>query len=142
MPAKRKKPVSDSLASEKREGDGIDPREEKKSEQNRTRRGKPNYAVLRLAKQIGDTLTVSIGKSKDPILSSFVVNAVEPSPSGTSFVVQVFSSNPELEYEPREIKAILKDEKPRLRADVANTVKRKKAPDFTFDVLPMHVQPK
>ena len=110
--------------------------------QNRTLRGKPNYAALRLGEQIHNTLVDALSQSPDSLLASFSVGAVEPSISGTTFIAQVYSIDPSLEYDIDEVKALLKASKPKLRSEVASAVSRKKAPDFRFEVLPPHVQPR
>ncbi len=134
---------SDNLpVGEWNEGDGVDPREEKKSRKIRGLHEKADYSVFRLAGQIKATLDLVIPQCGDPLLSSFAVGAVEPSPAGGIFVVQVFSVNPTADYDIRQVKAALTKMKTRLRAEVAKDVTRKKAPDFKFDVLPPGVQPK
>lgn len=132
----------DDVVSEHREGDGVDPKEEKVTQRARDARGKPDYAVLRLASQIRDALNIFLPQCGIPGLDEFVVNSVEPSAKGASFVVQVFSTDPTAQYEPREVKAALQEAKPALRAQVARETNRKNAPDFTFDVLPARVLPK
>ena len=142
MSKERKNSRIDSLVGELRDGDGIDPRLENKARQIKTLRGKPNYAVLRLGEQIHNTLVETLGQSPDSLLASFSVGAVEPSASGTTFVVQVYSNDPSLEYDMDEVKALLKASKSTLRSEVARAVNRKKVPDFRFEVLPPHVQPR
>lgn len=124
------------------EGDGVDPREEKKACHARRTGEKPDYSALRLASQIRDVLNLVIPQFRDPRLASFVAGIVEPCPTGGNFVVQVYSTDTEVDYNPHEIKAILTEMKPRLRAEVAREITRKKTPDFKFDVLPPRVQPK
>jgi ribosome-binding factor A len=125
-----------------REGDGVDPREEKRMRMTEHRKGKPNYAILRLAGQIKDAVSDALTMAKDPALDSITVSMVEPSASGTTYTVQVFSTDLSKDYDPQQIREILNAMKPGLRAEVATAVNRKKAPNFTFDVLPPHVQPK
>jgi len=132
----------ESLVGELQDGDGVDPRLEKKTRQIKTLRGKPNYAVLRLGEQIHNTLAATLGQLSDSLLASFSVGAVEPSASGSTFVVQVYSSDPSMEYDIDEVKALLKASKTTLRWEVARAVNRKKVPDFKFEVLPPHVQPR
>lgn len=137
----RKSLEVDGVVAEPREGDGVDPREEKKKA-GRTPRDKRNYATLRLASQIRDTLDLVIPQCGDPDLVSFAVGTVEPSAKGTTFVVQVYSTDHSADYDPRAVKEALEAVRPRLRAEVAKEVTRKNAPEFKFDVLPPRVQPK
>lgn len=141
--AKSRKRKSDfSLAEEPGEWDGIDPKEEKKKEKEVSRHDKPDYSIYRLAGQMSTTISLSLSIiGTDNLLSSFDVHVVEPSPSGNSFRVQVYSKDPELEYDSGEIKKMLKEAKPRFRKEIALEINRKKVPDFTFDVLPPHVFP-
>lgn len=129
------------LAGEPREGDGLDPKEERKRA-GRTAADKRNYATLRLASQIRDVLDLTIPLCGQALLAGFAVGSVEPSAKGTTFVVQVYSTDPTADYDPREIVGALASVKTRLRAEVAKEVTRKNAPEFRFDVLPPGVQPK
>jgi ribosome-binding factor A len=139
---KLKKADIESVTNELSEGDGIDPREEKKARARLRSAGKPNYAVLRLAGQIRDALNQIIPQVASIQLYSFMVGTVEPSASGGIFVVQIYSADKTADYDPAEIKAEFELIKPRLRAEVAKEVTRKNAPDFKFDILPPGVQPK
>ena len=128
-------------AGEWNEGDGVDPREEKKRKI-RSSSDKRDYSAFRLASQIRDVLDLVIPQTGNPLLVSFSVGVVEPSATGGNFVVQVYSTDHAADYDPREIKKALDSLKPRLRAEVAKEVTRKNDPDFKFDVLPSKVQPK
>ncbi len=125
----------------RRNGDGLDPREEQKADLAKRRRGKTDYSVLRLAGQIKKVLDGSLAMAENPVLDAFAVSAVEPSGSDAMFIVQVFSTDPAAEYAPREVQAILNSMKGYLRTEVAQAVHRKNAPDLRFEVLPPHVQP-
>ena len=57
-------------------------------------------------------------------------------------MVQVYSTDPAADYDPREIKKALDTLKPKFRSEVARDVTRKNAPDLKFDVLPPGVQPR
>jgi ribosome-binding factor A len=124
------------------EGDGIDPKEEKRQRIRSAAAGKRDYSALRLASQIRDVLDLVLLQCGDPLLASLAVGAVEPSLTGGSFVVQVYSTDPAAEYDPREIKKTLDMLKPEFRSEVAKEVTRKNAPNLKFDVLPPGVQPK
>ena len=124
------------------EGDGVDPREDKKRRTRSLAAGKRDYSALRLARQIRDVLDLVLLQCGSPLLASFAVGAVEPSPTGGPFVVQVYSTDPAADYDPREIKRALDTLKPKFRSEVAQDVTRKNAPDLKFDVLPPGVQPR
>ncbi len=142
MPGTEKHVMASSLTDELREGDGVDPKEEKKKAQAVLRKGKPDHAVYRLASQIGTALRMSMQLSGDALLAGFDVSTVEPTTSGNSFRVQVFATDSSMEYDPRHIKELLDAAKPRFRQDIADEINRKKVPDITFDVLPPHVFPR
>jgi hypothetical protein len=131
----------ESVTNGWRDGDGVDPREDKKRRK-RSFSNTRDYPARRLAGQIRDVLDLVIPQSKHSLLCSFAVGSVEPTETGGNFVVQVYSTDPTTDYDPREIKATLDKMKPRLRAEVAKDVTRKNAPDFKFDVLPPRVQPR
>ena len=67
---------------------------------------------------------------------------IAQSKPGTTFTVQVYSTDPSADYDPHQIGKLLNTIKPGLRAEVAQAINRKNAPNFTFDVLPPHVQPR
>ena len=131
-----------SVVTELREGDGIDPKEEKKRCLAHGSNDRRDFLARRLASQIRDILNLAILQYGDPLLASFVVGTVEPSAAGGNFVVQLYSVNHSDDYDPSQVNAIFNEIKPRLRAEVAKSVNRKKTPDFKFDVLPPRVQPR
>jgi len=124
------------------DGDGVDPKEEKRQRIRSVAAGKRDYSALRLASQIRDVLDLVLLQCGNPLLASLAVGAVEPSATGGNFVVQVYSTDPAADYDPREIKSILDTLKPKFRSEVAHEVTRKVAPNLKFDVLPPGVQPK
>jgi len=131
----------DSVIDELGEGDGIDPREEKK-QRSRSSSKKRDNSTVRLAGEIRNILDMEIPHCGHPLLASFLVATVEPYGVGTNFVVQVYSTDSSLKYDPDEVKSALTEMKPKLRMEVVRTINRKKAPDFKFDVLPPGVQPR
>jgi hypothetical protein len=133
--------TTNHITDELGEGDGIDPREEKKHLL-RAATNKPSYSTLRLASQIRDTLNLEIPHCGNSLLSPFLVGIVEPYGIGSNFVVQVYSTDQKDKYDARMVKEALDKMKPKLRMEVAKNVTRKKAPDFKFDVLPPGVQPR
>ena len=124
------------------EGDGVDPKEERKQRIRSMAADKRDYSALRLASQIRTVLDLVLMQCGNPLLASFAVGAVEPSPSGGNFVVQVYSTDPTADYDPREVKKTLDALRPKFRSEVAQEVTRKVTPVLKFDVLPPGVQPK
>lgn len=128
------------VVAELGDGDGVDPRAEKRKRKSQGGLGRRDYSNLRLASQIGDALGLLLPQCGNPLVTSLAVGAVEPTVKGTMFVVQVYSTDPAAEYDPREVKEALDAMKPGFRAAVAREVTRKDAPDFKFEVLPPCVQ--
>lgn len=127
------------IAAEIREGDGIDPREEKKHRLASRRRAKPDHAAERLGQEMRENLALSM--PEDPRLEVFRVATVSSTGKGNTFVVQVYCTDPNLSYSPDSIQKILQDNKGKLRAEVALGIHRKRVPDLKFEVLPPGVAP-
>ena len=115
------------------EEDGFVPKEEKRRRTRSAATGKRDYSAFRLASQIREGLDLALLQCGNPLLASLAVGAVEPSPTGGSFIVQVYSTDPTADYDPREIKKTLDMLKPKFRFEVAKEVTRKNAPNLKFD---------
>ena len=116
------------LVGHVREGDGIDPRLE--------RRGggrKPDHGAERLARQIFDSLQFSSALS-DVGLDEFAFVGVVPGGRPGQFIVEVAALDPALAYDPHDIERRLAACRPGVRAEVAAGVHRRKAPEITFRV--------
>ncbi len=129
------------LAAEYRDGDGVPIGDERVRKNEARRREKPNYAEERLGREVFDTLSQAISLPADSRLSAFAVCNVAPTGKGSNYIVQVYCIDPQMDYRPEEIKAILQESKGALRAEIAAHINRKKVPDLKFDVLPPSVQP-
>ena len=134
--------MKNDLTEQWSDEDGIDPRQVKKKIQNTMRKNKTDHGVLRLARQIENHLQVAFPSlATGTILSEFVINDVKPVAKGLSFVVQLYCSNPDYEFDISVVQQQLREIKPQLRAEIAKVIHRKNIPDFTFDVLPPNVSP-
>ncbi len=122
-----------------REGDGIDPREEKKQRLASRRRAKPDHAAERLGQEMRETLAVSL--PDDSRLEGFAVGSVLSTGKGNCFLVQVYCTDPSRTFAPDSIQKILQENKGNLRAEVAQGIHRKRVPDLKFEVLPPGVGP-
>lgn len=129
-----------SVVAEIRSGDGIDPREEKHQSLRRGARQKPDLSSERLGSQIFDALCLS--SLLDEIgLGDFTFIGVRPTGRRGQFLIDVASADPDTTYEPREIEEILQKKKGLFRAEVSQSVNRRKAPELQFRVLPPGFRP-
>ena len=141
QPVFRRERSLSGLSRERGDLDGVDPRDEKRKRDNHSRRDKPDYSILRLAGEVASTLSQVLPLTGDPLLIPFGIASVLPQSRGLHFLVQVYSTDPGLNYDPAEILNALQRAKPYFRQEVAQDVSRKYAPDFRFQVLPPGVQP-
>lgn len=123
-----------SMVGAIREGDGLDPKIEQL--QNRrlgAGRRKPDHGVLRLAGQIFDCLRLSTVLS-DTGLDDFDFMGVVPGGRNGHFIVEVGCTDGAATFDPRVIERTLVEQRARIRAEVAQSVHRRKSPDLTFRV--------
>jgi len=128
------------VAAEPGPGDGVDPREERRAKLREDSRGKTDHARVRLAAQIFEALNQG-GVLGAAGLDDFRFAAVKPSGDSGPFLVEVCGVDPLARYEPAAIEAVLREHKGLLRAEVAQSVNRRQAPELRFLVLPPGAQP-
>jgi hypothetical protein len=121
-------------------GDGVDPREEKVQRLRVGTRRKPDLASERLGNQIFDALCLS-SLLAEIGLEDFTFTSVTPTGRGGPFVVGVYCSDPDVNFEPQAIENILQQKKGLFRAEVSQAVHRRKAPELHFRVLPPGFRP-
>lgn len=97
----------------------------------RSRRGQIKDAQL--CRAVRDTLSLVLAESSDPLLSSVFVMDVVPAPDASRLAVRVEAPR---ELDPDAVRGALEREVPALRAEIADTVQRKKTPGLTFVVIP------
>ena len=122
----------ESLAAQLREGDGIDPRLEHRTNSSFRHKDKPNHAAVRLAGQIARTIRGSLG---DGPLADFDVLSVQPA-KGNVFLVTLVPMTPELVYDESQILDAANNRSGHLRSEIACSITRKKVPSLLFHVLP------
>lgn len=122
-----------SMIGSVREGDGVDPRLERLAKGRSGGRRKPDYGAERLAHQIRDCLQFSTALS-DVGLEQFAFVGVEPGARNGQFMIEVASVDPTAAYDPLEVERLLATCRGRVRAEVAEGVHRRKAPDIAFRV--------
>jgi hypothetical protein len=116
-----------------REGDGVDPRLEQLQRGRSGIRRKPDYGAERLAHQIRDCLQFSTVLSEVG-LEQFVFVGVVPGRRNGQFLIEVAPLDPAAAYDPQEVEQLLESCRGRVRAEVAEGVHRRKAPDIAFRV--------
>lgn len=129
-----------SVVAEIRPGDGVDPREEKLSRLRRDARQKPDLSSERLGSQIFDALCLSSLLSEIG-LDDFTFTGVTSTGRRGHFLVDVCCADPAATFEPRDIEGILQEKKGLFRAEVTQSVNRRKAPELQFRVLPPGYKP-
>ncbi|RLS69026.1 MAG: hypothetical protein DWH99_13815 [Planctomycetota bacterium] len=136
-PAFRRIKNPESLVTQLREGDGIDPRLEHRKNQHARLKSKPNHAALRLAGQIAKCIRGSLG---DGPLANFDVVGVEPA-KGNHFLVTLGPILPDIAYEESEVLQAANDRRGQLRSEIASSITRKQVPNLLFRVLPCTCPP-
>lgn len=86
-----------------------------------------------LCRAVRETLSLAIAESRDERLSSLFVVDVVPAPDASRLAVQIDAP---AELDAREVHAALERIGPRLRAEIAASVQRKKTPTLVFVVRP------
>lgn len=132
-PAFRRIKNPQSLVAQLREGDGLDPRLERRKSQPGPGKNKANHSILRLAGQIAKCIRASLG---DGLLTSFDVVGVEPA-QGNNFLVTLGPALPDLDYDPWQVLLAANDRKGYLRSEITCSINRKRVPNLTFRVLPL-----
>jgi hypothetical protein len=115
------------------EGDGVDPRLERLQRGRSDGRRKPDYGSERLAHQIRDCLQFSTVLSEVG-LEQFAFVDVVPGLRNGQFMIEVAPIDPLASYDPREVEQLLSSCRGRIRAEVAEGVHRRKAPDIAFRI--------
>ena len=125
---------SATMVSSVREGDGVDPRIEalRRRRPGGSRR-KADHGAARLAGQIFDCLRLSTVLS-DAGLDEFAFVGVTPGGRSGQFLVDIACTDPQANFDHREIERVLAPHRTRVRAEVSHCVHRRKAPDVTFRV--------
>jgi ribosome-binding factor A len=136
-PAFRRIKNPESLAAQLREGDGIDPRLERRKNVSSRLKDKTNHAAVRLAGQIAKTIRGSLG---DGSLADFDVLSVQPA-KGNVFLVTLAPRTPELVYDEAQILNAANNRSGYLRSEIACSISRKKVPTLLFRVLPCPALP-
>ena len=111
--------------------DGVDPRDFFKPQSSR-RDGRKDWQLCR---QIAETLNfVLSGELNDDVLRGVYVQQAEPAPDASRVLVTVAPLGSDDEGDPAQILERLQAASKRLRAEVARSISRRKAPVLVFRV--------
>lgn len=109
--------------------DGIDP----KLLFHAPSRRRDDRGVRRLCSQVRETLTYALAECRDEVLQSLYVSEVEPAPDATRLAVTVCVGDAsEVDAARERLAAVVG----RLRAEVASSIHRRRAPELVFRVTP------
>ena len=113
--------------------------DEQLNSRRRTGRSRPgrhaSHKTMQLCRQVQRALSLSLGDCHDDVLQSLYVDAVAPAPDASRLLVRLIVPKA-VEVSAAEILARLERVEPKLRADVASAITRKRAPELTFLPLP------
>jgi len=89
-----------------------------------------HYKTMQLCRQVQRALSLSLsGECDDEVLRSVYVEAVEPAPDASRVLVRLIVPRG---VAPAEVLNRVERFRPKLRADVAAAITRKRAPELTF----------
>ena len=98
--------------------------------------GRPTRKTLQLCEQVRKTLEyVLTGELDDDVLRMMYVASVEPAPDATRLLATVVPLTRDLHPDPVDVTTHLHLHTPQLRAAVATSINRRKAPDILFRYL-------
>lgn len=121
----------ESLCGQVGPDDGLDPRDFFRKKETRGTSRKD----WQLCRQVAETLNyVLSGEAHDDVLLGLLVQQVEPAPDASRLLVTVGSLDRSDQTDPSTILLHLQQATKRLRAEVASSISRKKAPELIFHV--------
>lgn len=127
----RLRKITGPLCAEFGPEDGVDPRLTSRPSGQR----RPGRKSLQLCGQAAKALAGALADSEDDVLRDLLVAAVEPAPHTGRLQITVALAPSAVDHEPGLILERLAAAGGRLRTEVANAVRRRKAPELRFRVL-------
>lgn len=112
--------------------DGVDPRHLARRHRREEVPDAPDRKLLQLCEQVRRALVLSLSTLSDPALHDLDVTAVAPSPDASRLRVTLQSRTDDVDVARARLEAV----RGFLRHDVAQAVRRRRAPDLVFDVVP------
>ncbi len=95
-----------------------------------------SHKQQQLCSQVAQTISLSLGDSRDQRLHDLVVQSVVPAPDGSRLLVIVVPSKGVELHSLDDLLGALEGAHTWLRRQVAAEIHRKRAPDLIFQVLP------
>lgn len=119
------------MVAELRDGDGVDPKEERRHRQRSRVESKSDHSVERLAAQVERCANSSLGSG---ILTDFVVRRVSHG-KGNHFLIELVCADSSLLFDPHEAQQAAIALLPRLRSELAREIHRKKVPSLSIRIV-------
>ena len=130
---KRMRDILREYCAEICEDDGLNPRDDQKNDGSGRRQSRKS---IQLCRQVGEALDwVFSGDSRDELLQSLRVGAVEPAPYSSRLLVTVVTDLLAEEADRQSILDRLQEHAGRLRCEVAASINRRKVPTLVFRVI-------
>lgn len=115
------------------DNDRIDPNDPSYWNQSNDRHGRK---AKQLCRQVAETLDMVLsGECRDELLQSLRVESVEPAPNAGRMLVTLCADLPQEQFDRGHILELLEKQTGRLRAEVAASITRKRAPSLVFHIL-------
>ncbi len=119
------------MVAELRDGDGVDPKQERRNRQRSRVESKNDHSVERLAAQVERCANSNLGLG---ILTDFVVRRVSHG-KGNHFLIELVCADSKLFYDPLEAQQAAIALLPRLRSELAREIHRKKVPSLSIRIV-------
>ena len=112
--------------------DCVDPKEYCKPDR---RTDKANKKARQLCRQAAQTLDFVLADCDDESMETLLVVSVQPAPDSSRLLVTIGADVPADQVDLNHIRLRIQVQKPRLRAELARSISRKRVPDLIFNVL-------
>ena len=112
--------------------DCVDPREYFKPDR---QVDKANKKARQLCRQAAHTLEFVLADCDDESMESLFIVSVKPAPDSSRLLVTIGADVPADQLDQNLVRLRLQDQTPRLRAELARSISRKRVPNLIFDVL-------
>ncbi len=93
-----------------------------------------NKKAKQLCRQATETLELVLSDCEDELMQSLVVAGVDPAPDSSRLLVTIAVDLPPRDFDQDLILSVLQTQTPRLRAELARSITRKRVPNLSFCV--------
>lgn len=97
--------------------------------------GKADKKARQLCRQAAHTLDFVLADCDDESMQSLLVASVQPAPDSSRLLVMVEANVPPDQFDRSFLLAGLQSQTPRLRAELARSINRKRVPNLIFNVV-------